>query len=262
MSSYRGAGGADAALKPLYARLRDDLRARILEGRLRPLAQLPSESALTARHGVSRITVRQALADLQQEGLIVRVHGKGSFVSRPQVAQDVTRLQGLAEALARDGHEVRSRALSTRDVAATAAVAERLQVPVRTPVTELTTLRYLDRQPLSINVSYVDRALGDRLRKARHATRDFLAIYEQEFGLAIGHAEVEIDAQAAGAAVAKALKQKAGAPVLHVQRVLFTRDGRALHFESSRYRGDAFRYRLRIERGRMGEGAPPAGTGT
>src|SRR4249920_528531 len=122
------AADPDQALKPLYAQLRDELRGRILDGRLAPLAQLPSESALTARHGVSRITVRQALNDLQKEGLIVRVHGKGSFVSRPQVTQDVTRLQGLSEAMSRDGHEVLNRALSIRDVPATAAVAERLRI--------------------------------------------------------------------------------------------------------------------------------------
>lgn len=249
---------ADAAesLKPLYARLRDDLRTQILEGRLRPFAQLPSESELTARHGVSRITVRQALNDLQKEGLIVRVHGKGSFVSRPQVTQDVTRLQGLSEAMSRDGHDVHNRALSIRDVPATAAVGERLRIPPKTVVTEITTLRYLDRAPISLNVSYVPKPIGDRLRKASHPTRDFIEIYENDFALAIGHAGVEIDAQTADARVAKALKLKAGAPVLHVQRVIFTRDGEALHFESIRYRGDAFRYRLRIERGQPGQEDP------
>jgi GntR family transcriptional regulator len=236
------------ALKPLYVRLRDDLRGQILDGRLAPLARLPSEHALTARHGVSRITVRQALNDLQKEGLIVRVHGKGSFVSRPRVAEDVTRLQGLAEAMSRDGHEVHNRALSVRDVPAAGPVAERLGVPAKTIVTELATLRYLDREPISLNVSHVPKPIGDRLRKARHAGRDFIDILENDLALALGHADVEIDAQTADPRLAAALKVKRGSPVLHVQRVVFTRSGEAVLLESIRYRGDAFRYRFRIER--------------
>ena len=239
-------------LKPLYVRLRDDLRGQILDGRLAPLAQLPSEHELIARHGVSRITVRQALNDLQKEGLIVRVHGKGSFVSCPRIAEDVTRLRGFAEAMSRDGHEVHNRALSVRDVPAPGTVAERLRVPAKTIVTELATLRYLDRAPISLNVSHVPKPIGDRLRKARHTGRDFIDILENELALALGQADVEIDAQTADSRLAAALKVKRGSPVLHVQRVVFTRSGEAVLLESIRYRGDAFRYRLRIERGSSG----------
>jgi GntR family transcriptional regulator len=71
------------APQPLYARLRDELRTGILDGRLKPHAKLPSEAELTAAHGVSRITVRQALGELQKEGLIVRLQGKGAFCLAP-----------------------------------------------------------------------------------------------------------------------------------------------------------------------------------
>ena len=66
--------------QPLYAQIKEALRSRILEGHYKAHEQLPSESELIAAYGVSRITVRQALSDLQNEGLIFRVHGKGSFV--------------------------------------------------------------------------------------------------------------------------------------------------------------------------------------
>src|SRR3982751_4546974 len=87
----------------LHAQLRDALRSRILDGALKPGDKLPSEAELTAEHGVSRITVRQALGALQSEGLIVKLHGKGAFVSQPRAAQSLDRLQGLSEALA-PGH--------------------------------------------------------------------------------------------------------------------------------------------------------------
>ena len=73
----------NTAPQPLYAQLRDHLRAAILGGRLRAHDKLPSESGLALQHGVSRITVRQALGALQNEGLITRLQGKGAYVSPP-----------------------------------------------------------------------------------------------------------------------------------------------------------------------------------
>src|SRR5919106_1105120 len=68
---------------PLHTQIREALRARILDGTYREHAQLPSESELMASYGVSRITVRHALAQLQREGLIFKISGKGTFVSKP-----------------------------------------------------------------------------------------------------------------------------------------------------------------------------------
>src|SRR5690606_37654769 len=96
----------------LRAQVREALRAGILRGDWRTHDRLPSENELIERHGVSRITVRQALADLAGDGLIVRVQGKGSFVAPAPVRQELSRLQGLSEALGGQGREVLTRVLS------------------------------------------------------------------------------------------------------------------------------------------------------
>ena len=88
---------------PLYAQIKDILRARILDGTYQPHQQMPSESEMMAAFGVSRITVRQALTDLQKEGLIFKMHGKGTFVSKPKAFQNLRRLQGFGEAMGRIG---------------------------------------------------------------------------------------------------------------------------------------------------------------
>src|SRR5207237_10501943 len=105
---------ADHLPQPLYARLRDALRAQILDGHLGVGDRLPSESELSAAHGVSRITVRQALGDLQKAGLITRLQGKGAFVAPPHASQTLQRLQGLSEALASAGQTVHSKRRSFR----------------------------------------------------------------------------------------------------------------------------------------------------
>ena len=247
-SPNSGSVEVPGTLLPLYAQLRDELRADILEGRLRPLDRLPSESELIASRGVSRITVRQALSELLNEGLIVKVHGKGSYVAPARVAQDLATLQGLAESMAGAGHTVHGRVLSMKDVPAVDEVARLLALAPRAPVTELLSLRYLDREPLSLNRSFVAKAVGDRLRRIDFASRDLLDVYEHELGLPIGHADLEITAASADREQARHLKTPVGTPVLRVQRLIATSEGQPLHLETASYRSNVFSFRLRLDR--------------
>lgn len=237
-----------AGAQPLYAWLRDKLQADIVSGRLPINARLPSESELGATHGISRITVRQALAELQLQGLVIKVQGKGSFVAPPRIAQELSQLRGLAESLAGSEHRIEGRLLAMEDCVADARVAAALGVARGDAVTMLRSLRKLDGVPLSVNRSYVPRKVGERLRHIAFANRDLLSTYEQELGLLLDHAELEIGAAAADSAHAKLLGVAIGTPLLRVTRIVFTSDGRALHFETALYRSDEFVLKLRLER--------------
>jgi GntR family transcriptional regulator len=232
----------------LYARLRDALRARILDGRLKPHDKLPSEAELSAAHGVSRITVRQALGDLQKEGLIVRLQGKGAFVSQPHASQQLQRLQGLGEALAGQGQAVHSQRLEAKTVRAPAALAQRLGLPAGETVFQLTTLRYLDRQPLSVNTSHFPLQLGERLARLDISGRDFIDVLERELGQKVEQAHLEISAMLLAAREARWLKVDAGAPALKVDRVVSGPGEVPLQAESAVYRADAFSYKLSLQR--------------
>jgi GntR family transcriptional regulator len=232
----------------LHAQLRDAIRARILDGRLLPGAKLPSESEMTAEHGVSRITVRQALGALQAEGLIVKLHGKGAFVSHPRAAQSLNRLQGLNEALALDKHAVSSKRLAWREIKPPPAIALQLGLPAGEPVYHLQTLRYMDREPLSVNNSYLPRFLGERVARVDFSQRDLIDVFEHEGGIEIGEAQVEIGAGAARAQDAKLLQVEAGSAVLEVERVLHRAQGGPVHVELAVYRADTFRYKLSLRR--------------
>lgn len=239
---------AFAGPQTLYAQLRERLRSEILAGRLKPHQQLPSEAELSSAHRVSRITVRQALADLQQEGLVVKVHGKGSFVAPPRVQQDLAGLRGLAESLGGSGYAVHGRLLEMVERSADDDVARALALAPGARVTELLSLRSLDRVPLSLNRSWVAGPVGARLRRIDFASRDLLQVFEQDLGFAVGHAELEIGAAAADREQARHLRIEPGTPVLRLRRVVHTDDGRPLHYEIACYRSDEFSYRLRLDR--------------
>ena len=235
---------------PLHAQIREALRASILDGTYREHARLPSESELVATYGVSRITVRHALAQLQREGLIFKVTGKGTFVSKLKVLQDLSRLQGFGEAMHRLGRETFSRVLGHEFLRANAEVAERLALKPGDPVMELKRLRYLDCTPISLDVSYFPASIGEALLRSDLATRDVFSILENELGIALDAAEVSIEAALADGEIATQLAIAEGAPLLRIERLTTAASGRPIDFEHLCYRGDAMRYLLRLPRAR------------
>jgi GntR family transcriptional regulator len=232
---------------PLYTQIREILRRRILDGSYPPHSQMPSESQMMSAFDVSRITIRQALGDLQKEGLIFKVMGKGSFVAKPKAFQSLSRLQGFGEAMTTSGYETYSLLLSAKPVAASAVVAQRLQLKPEAPVFEIQRLRYLNREPISVDVSYFPPDIGERLTQEDLATRDIFVILENDLGRNLTHADVQIEAISADESLARHLDIAEASPLLRIERLTWA-DDRPIDFEFLYYRGDAFQYRLRIDR--------------
>lgn len=234
---------------PLYTQIKDTLRARILDGTYQPHQRMPSESETMAMFKVSRITVRQALGDLQKEGLIFKIHGKGTYVSKPKAFQNLASLQGFGEAMQRMGYESYNHVIGFRNMLAPKFVAEKLAVTPHTTVLEIKRVRYLNREPISLDVTYLPQEIGERLQKEDLATRDIFVILEDDHGIALGNAQVQIEAILADEDLAMPLKVEAGSPILRMERLTFAANDKPIDFEYLYYRGDAFQYRLNVERG-------------
>lgn len=238
----------EPSVLPLHTQVRERLRECILDGTYGPHAQLPSESELGALFGVSRITVRQALGDLQRENLIFKIPGKGTFVAKPKAFQQLSQLEGFAEAMTRMGYEVRNRVVSHKTVPAPARVAQRLGLAQGEPVAQIKRVRYINRAPVSYEVTYLPHAIGERLRQEDLAGRDIFLILENDYAIPLGHADLQIDATLADAALSQALAVAEGTALLRIERLTHTAAGAPLDFEDLYFRGDAFQYRLRIDR--------------
>jgi len=233
---------------PLYSQVRERLRERIADGTYAPQARLPSESEIGTLLGVSRITVRQALGDLQKEGVIVKVPGKGTFVAETRPSQELARLEGFGEAMSRKGYRIVNRVVKHTQVQASPLVAARLRVAPGAPVTEIHRVRWLDREPVSFEITYLPPAIGERLRGENLAERDIFLILETDYGITLGHADIQIGAVNAEHALAEALRVEPGAALLRIERLTWTADGMPLDFEYLYVRGEAFQYALRLPR--------------
>lgn len=232
---------------PLYVQIRDSLRQQILEGSYAVHSRLPSENQLMQAYGVSRITIRQALRDLHNEGLVFSAQGKGTYVSKPKAVQNVQRLQGFGEAMAAQGYEATARLLSIQQRKAPKAVVAALHLAPGEDVVEVKRVRYLNREAVCVENSYFPLDIGRRLF-GLDLSGDIFPMLENLFGIALGRADIGLDAMLADDEVQHLLGLKAGEAILRVERLTHDRGGRPIDFEYLCYRGDSFKYQFRVDR--------------
>jgi len=231
---------------PLFAQVRDVVRTDILSGALRPGDRLPSESALIERFGVSRITVRQAIGELQNSGLVQTVNGKGSFVTRPGRGEAHGPLVGILEAMRRRGITARGKLLSHRHIKATEVVARELDLAPGTPVGTITVLRYRDEVPFVVGTTWCGIDTADRLAKADLAERDVATTIEVELGLRHARTRVSVSARIADAKLAKQLAYEQGAAILRINTTSIDYDSRPIAYSITDCRADMMDYRVTL----------------
>jgi GntR family transcriptional regulator len=175
-----------------YVAVRDSLRDQIIRGAFIEDDKLPSESALEARFGVSRVTVRLALDELRKSGLIESRQGKGYFVRRLQVVQDLGRLQGFGEIMAPLGLDVRSEVIEQSELPASAELHRKLAVEKGTPVVRISRVRIVGGTALSYDVSHFPIDIGQKLMRLDLGRVDIFALLERELGIEIGYADITL----------------------------------------------------------------------
>ncbi|MGW5422278.1 GntR family transcriptional regulator [Streptomyces sp. NPDC003943] len=202
-------------------------------------SRLPSEAELAAQYGVSRGTVRQAVAALTAEGLIGSRQGARRVVLAGRRSQSFAELRSFAQWAQAMGRTATGQVISQEYHPATAEDASRLQLPVGTPVLGVLRVRGLDGEPVLVERS----VYADWISPAVAAIDPDCASVTQRLyddtGLVFAHGEHVIDAIAAGAQDATLLTVRRTSPLLRVRRVTTTHDGRPVEWSDDRYRPDA-----------------------
>ena len=203
---------------------------------------LPAEDRLAAEYGVSRNAVRAALDLLRAEGLVERIQGTGTRVTRAVLPHGIDALRGLAETFRGHG-EVRNEVRLARMAAASAPVATRLEVAIGSDVLCLERRRLVDGEPVSLDLTFVVPDLGEQLLGCDLAGRDVFVLLEQLAGQRLGEAELAIEATSADRSAAEQLGVAPGSPLLLVERLTRLEDGRPVDLEYLRLRGDRITFR-------------------
>ncbi|MCL6247916.1 GntR family transcriptional regulator [Acinetobacter sp. ANC 4945] len=235
---------------PLYEQVKGQLQQKIHSGEYSALSQLPSENELSELFSVSRITIRQALHKLSQDGLIFKVHGKGTFVSKPKAYQNITQLQGFAEAMSSSGHHILNEVLSIEFIEAPLKVASKLKLAVRSQVAEIKRVRLLNNEPVSYELTYLPAEIGLQLQNKQVDLRvsDIFTAIEQDLSIPLGYADLNIDAIQADDELAQLLSVDIHTPILRVERLTHDANEYPIDYEYLYFSGESFQYQLRIFR--------------
>ncbi|BFM35393.1 GntR family transcriptional regulator [Acinetobacter towneri] len=235
---------------PLYEQVKGQLQQKIQSGEYPALSQLPSENELSELFSVSRITIRQALHKLSQDGLIFKVHGKGTFVSKPKAYQNITQLQGFAEAMSSSGHHILNEVLSIEFIEAPLKVTSKLKLAVRSQVAEIKRVRLLNNEPVSYELTYLPAEIGLQLQNKQVDLRvsDIFTAIEQDLSIPLGYADLNIDAIQADDELAQLLSVDIHTPILRVERLTHDANEHPIDYEYLYFSGESFQYQLRIFR--------------
>ena len=232
---------ADAA--PLYAQIREALRADIREKALVPGQRIPSEEELAARFGVTRMTVRNGIADLVDEGLLYRRQGVGTFVAQPVMERDHSRLTSFAETARAQGIDIRVRVLIADILPAKLHVAKALGLQEGELVGHVNTLRLANGTPVTVHDAHIPYRLFPLILQEDLEARHLWDVFEAH-GYPVKRATQRVEARAAGEEMASVLGIEAGAPILYKERTVYADDGTPVEFAYCYNRGD--RYALTV----------------
>ncbi len=233
---------------PLYENVESALAASIADGSLPPETQLPPEESLIDRFKVSRTTVRKAIQNLIERGLVEIRRGKGTFVTQPKITQELTELTGFVEDMEALGRTPSARLLDKRVVAADETVARHLALPPGTLVFRLQRVRLADNIPISFDETYLPHDLGEKVAGNDLEAEPVFTLLEEKYATPLIEAEYRLEAAAADPAVAEALRVPNGSPIFLIERTSYTSGNRPVDYERLHYRGDLIRFVTRLAR--------------
>ncbi len=205
----------------------DAIAAAISGGAYSPGSQLPAEAQMASNLGVSRATLRDALRQLQDRGLIVRRHGRGTFVAKRPIPKDLNRNFGITAMIRSGGYRPGTRGLQLREEAADRELALSLGLAPGDPVTVMERVRLANDRPVVWSSDAVPRRLLD-LADAEAMSGDDASLYGLLYKLhqiTVYRGVAELSPKSATASLASLLQVRRGAPLLYIKQVDYDGSG-------------------------------------
>jgi len=238
--------------RPKHAQLSDAL-AELASRDLQPDAAIPSERELMTTFDVSRSTVRRSIESLVADGLLRRIHGKGTFVARPRVESRL-HLASFSQDMRRRGLTPSTVLLGIEAERPPAEVATALGLGPDGAAWRLDRVRLADGQPIALENGWYPYAPLPGLDR-QDLSGSLYQVFEEAFGLGIDSAEQTLWGESADGTIARRLDAPVHTPLLVFRRV--SRTGNLpLEYVVSRYRGDRYQIHMSLGRDRIGHGSP------
>jgi GntR family transcriptional regulator len=218
----------------------------LIEGGLKPHDKMPTERELAEQFGVTRLTVRRALDQLDHEGRVYRTQGAGTFVSEPRIAKSVE-LTSFSDDMRARGLKPGSLVTKVVEVPAGAEIGSQLGISPRDRVTHIHRVRTADSAPMCIEHTYIPVSLAPGLSQLPLEGSLYDAL-DDRFHLRVSKAEQSVHATVLDPELARLLDVAEFSPAFRVTRVAFDSRNRRMEYAESLYRADRYSYDFVIYR--------------
>lgn len=232
---------------PLYYQVAESIRQKIAQSIYQRGQLIPTETQLQKEYGVSRETVRKAVNDLVLEGLVKKIHGKGTFVSDLKIVHRISSIYGSSDEIIARGMTPTTKFLEKQEFDPPDKMRKEMGLNDSERVAKIRRLRYADDNPVAILTSYLPAALTPDIVNTDFVNGSLYSTLEKVYRLTLDEADEEIEASSAGKDDARLLKIEPNSPILIVNRLTYLDNMRAIEKLVALYRSDAFKYKVRLK---------------
>src|SRR4030043_928006 len=234
---------------PYYIQLLDILQEKVKHAEWGPGDQIPGEQDLCENYQVSRTVVRQALQELEYEGVITRQRGKGTFVTSPKISEGlVQKLTGFYQDMVERGLKPGSKVLNQNVSPKREKVALFRNIKRGEKVIDIQRLRYINGEPIQLVTTYIPYEICPALESVDLTNRSLYEYLEKECGIFIAKGHRYIESVLANDHEAGLLGIERGAPLLMLDSVSFSEDGQPIEYYHALHRGDRSRFEVELVR--------------
>ncbi|KRM95943.1 GntR family transcriptional regulator [Liquorilactobacillus aquaticus DSM 21051] len=227
---------------PIYIQIHNDIKRSIESGKWQIGDRIPSERELAVNFGVSRMTLRQAVQTLVEEGILERHVGSGTYVARQKVQEKMSGVTSFTELTKAQGKIPSSKTISYHIATPSLSEMEKLQLNEKEPVLRMERIRYADETPICFEVATVPQALVKKYNKEQ-VTSSLYRVLEEN-GYAIGHAEQTVSAMLASEKIADYLEVRRGDAILRLRQITNLSNGQPFEYVRTQYVGERFEFYL------------------
>jgi GntR family transcriptional regulator len=228
---------------PRYYQIQQNILELIEANLLRAGDALPSERELSELYSVNRMTLRQAITELCNQGVLRREHGVGTFVTEKNTATPfIPAVTGFSERFRNAGRKPTSRVITLDVVPASPLVAERLRLDTKTPVISLMRLRLIDDEPLMLEKSFLPHQPYHELLDEDFNVQSLYTVLAERYGVHIVETEQTLEPTLLTAQEAELFGLKSGLPAMLVAISAYSDNHQPVEFSKSVIRGDRCRY--------------------
>ena len=247
---YPSKVGRMNALLPLYYQIKQTIKGWIVNKEFKPGDKIPSENELAKRFKVNRLTVRQALSQLIQEGFLISKRGQGTFVVDNEDLYENLDLEftGFIDDLFYQITKTKTMSVEIRKVTVNALIKEKLRLDdSEESVIQIKRVRYKNSNSFAYTVNYLPLDIGTKITEEDLKKKPLLQIIEEDLNIQFTEAFQTIEASFADKEVSERLRVAQGSPILYVERVMYTGKHKPVEFVQTSYRGDLYKYIVRLK---------------